>query len=212
MLLRNEDMRRRYEIAAATKARKYELVRDHRAVRGSFRGNHPGSVDFEHGFSRGGGGKRLNMAEELKGQGDLRIVFAAKPAGFHHVGFVVTSIDKTGCSFANSLGAEWNGEIIHDPLQGARVTFLRCGGPGAPAVELVEPAGEKSPLHKFLSRGGGLHHVCYEVDSLEAQLKQSRAAGCLIVKEPLPAVAFGGRRIAWVYTPEKLLVEYLQRQ
>jgi len=25
-------------------------------------------------------------------------------------------------------------------------------------------------------------------------------------------VAFGGRRIAWVYTPEKLLVEYLERQ
>jgi hypothetical protein len=33
-----------------------------------------------------------------------------------------------------------------------------------------------------------------------------------VVKNPLPAVAFGGRRIAWVYTPEKLLVEYLERQ
>lgn len=152
------------------------------------------------------------MAEELEGQSQSRIVFVVKPAGFHHVGFVITSIDKSGKSFANSLGAEWNGEIIHDPLQEARVTFLRCGGPGAPAVELVEPAGEKSPLHKFLSRGGGLHHVCYEVDSLDAQLPQSRAAGCLIVKEPLPAVAFGGRRIAWVYTPERLLVEYLERQ
>ncbi|SRR5713226_2299717 len=134
-----------------------------------------------------------------------------KTAHFHHVGFVVASINEMGPSFAKSLGTEWSGEIIHDPLQEARVTFLRCGSPETPAVELVEPAGENSPLHKFLSRGGGLHHVCYEVDLLEEQLERSRSAGCLVVRKPLPAVAFGGRRIAWIYTSEKLLIEYLER-
>ena len=134
-----------------------------------------------------------------------------KPAHFHHVGFVVASIQGVGANFAKSLGTDWSGEIIHDPLQGARVTFLRCGGPETAAVELVEPTGESSPLHKFLSRGGGLHHVCYEVDLLEAELKRSRSSGSLMVRKPLPAVAFGGRRIAWVYTSEKLLVEYLER-
>ena len=131
---------------------------------------------------------------------------------FHHVGYVVRSIAEIGRDFAASIGATWDGEIIHDPLQEARVTFLRVGGPLTPAVELVEPAGESSPLVKFLSRGGGLHHICYEVDALEPQLAESRSRGCLIVKEPLPAVAFAGRRIAWVYTPHKLLVEYLERQ
>lgn len=133
------------------------------------------------------------------------------PPSFHHVGFAMDSIEKSGPGFAKSLGATWDGNIIHDPLQEARVTFLRTRGPETPAVELIEPAGEKSPLHKFLVKSGGLHHVCYEVDSLDAQLEQSRAAGCLIVKQPLPAVAFGGRRIAWVYTAEKLLIEYLER-
>ncbi len=136
---------------------------------------------------------------------------AARPASFHHVGYVVASIASVGRAFAQSLGAAWDGVIIHDPHQEARVTFLRCGGPESPAVELVEPAGEKSPLHKFVAKGGGLHHVCYEVDSLETQLEQGRTAGCLVVKNPLPAVAFGGRRIAWVYTRQKLLVEYLER-
>jgi methylmalonyl-CoA/ethylmalonyl-CoA epimerase len=136
---------------------------------------------------------------------------AVRPASFHHVGYAVPSITDIGKDFARSLGAYWDGGIIHDPLQEARVTFLRCGGPETPAVELIEPAGEKSPLHKFVSKGGGLHHVCYEVDSLDAQLEQSRAAGCLVVKNPLPAVAFGGRRIAWIYTRQKLLVEYLER-
>lgn len=130
---------------------------------------------------------------------------------FHHVGYAVASIAQVGKDFACSLGAEWNGNIIHDPLQEARVTFLRCGGPDTPAVELIEPAGDASPLHKFVKNGGGLHHVCYEVDSLPVQLEKSRSAGCLIVKNPLPAVAFGGRLIAWVYTRQKLLIEYLER-
>ncbi len=129
----------------------------------------------------------------------------------HHVGYVVKSIAGIGEDFARSLGIEWNGEIILDPLQEAKVTFLFCGSGQGPAIELVEPAGDQSPLHKFLAKGGGLHHVCYEVDSLEAQLQHSRSVGCLVVRRPLPAVAFGGRKIAWVYTRQKLLVEYLER-
>ncbi|MBV9572915.1 MAG: VOC family protein [Acidobacteriales bacterium] len=137
------------------------------------------------------------------------------PAGnapaFHHVGYAVKSIADIGGEFARSLGANWDGEIIHDPLQQARVSFFRCGGVGAAAVELVEPAGEKSPLQKFVEKGGGLHHVCYEVDDLNLQLEHSRSQGAVLAKAPLPAVAFGGRRIAWVFTRHKLLIEYLER-
>jgi methylmalonyl-CoA/ethylmalonyl-CoA epimerase len=75
----------------------------------------------------------------------------------------------------------------------------------------VEPAGEKSPVIPFLKRGGGLHHLCYEIDDLEEQLRLSRTQGGLVTRPPLPAVAFNGRRIAWVYTKQKLLVEYLER-
>lgn len=129
---------------------------------------------------------------------------------FHHVGFVVASIQDSAPSFAASLQATWDGEIIHDPNQVVRVTFLRGKHSADPLVELVEPAGEKSPVLSFLQRGGGLHHLCYQVDNLEEQLRRSRAAGGLITRAPLPAVAFGGRRIAWVYTKNRLLIEYLE--
>jgi methylmalonyl-CoA/ethylmalonyl-CoA epimerase len=133
------------------------------------------------------------------------------PPTLHHIGFVVASIQQVGVGFARSLHAIWDGEIIHDPQQQARVAFLRHANAATPMLELVEPAGESSPLHRFVSRGGGLHHICYEVDSLDDQMKLSRASGALIVKQPLPAVAFGGRRIAWVFISQKLLVEYLER-
>ena len=84
----------------------------------------------------------------------------SRPATFHHVGYVVKSIAEVGEDFRKSIGAEWDGRIIHDPLQEAKVTFLFSGNGQGPSLELVEPAGEKSPLHRFLAKGGGLHHVC----------------------------------------------------
>jgi methylmalonyl-CoA/ethylmalonyl-CoA epimerase len=131
---------------------------------------------------------------------------------FHHIGFVVTSIRTSVQGFLDSLQAEWDGTIFHDPNQAVRVTFLRGKHDANPVLELVEPAGENSLVIPFLKRGGGLHHLCYEIDSLEAQLAWSRTQGGLVVRPPLPAVAFGGRRIGWVYTKNKLLLEYLERQ
>lgn len=131
---------------------------------------------------------------------------------FHHIGFVVGSIQDSVDGFLQSLQATWNGVIFHDPNQVVRVTFLSSKQAGNPVVELVEPAGEKSPVIPFLKRGGGLHHLCYEVDDLEEQLRMSREQRGLVVRSPLPAVAFEGRRIAWVYTKNKLLVEYLERR
>jgi methylmalonyl-CoA/ethylmalonyl-CoA epimerase len=56
-----------------------------------------------------------------------------------------------------------------------------------------------------------LHHLCYEVKSLEDQLAFSRSEGAIVTRPPMPAVAFSGRRIAWVYTKNKLLIEFLER-
>jgi methylmalonyl-CoA/ethylmalonyl-CoA epimerase len=131
-------------------------------------------------------------------------------ATLHHIGFVVQSIAQMGKAFAGAIGAQWDARIIHDPLQQVRVTFMSQGTAG-PLIELVEPAEPKSPVSNFVSAGGGLHHLCYEVDSLDDELHLARSAGSLVVKKPLPAVAFGGRRIAWVFSRQRLLLEYLER-
>jgi|SRR5579862_2571095 len=129
---------------------------------------------------------------------------------FHHIGFVVASIENSIQGFLQSLDAEWDGKIFHDPNQVVKVTFLHGRLAGTPVLELVEPAGESSPVLPFLKRGGGLHHLCYEVGDLEEQLRLSRLQQGIVVRSPVPAVAFGGRRIAWVYTKNKLLLEFLE--
>jgi methylmalonyl-CoA/ethylmalonyl-CoA epimerase len=134
------------------------------------------------------------------------------PSGnFHHIGFVVSSIQQNVEGIAMSLDAHWDGVIVHDPHQKVRVTFIQGSHAADPLFELIEPAGEGSPVLVSAKRGGGVHHVCYMVDSLEEQLQRSRAQRALIVRRSTPAAAFGGRRIAWVYTRNKLLIEYLER-
>jgi len=135
-----------------------------------------------------------------------------QPEGtFHHVGFVVSSIQNSVQGFADILQADWDGEIFHDSNQGVRVAFLKGRQAGDPLFELVEPADEQSPVQSYVAKGGGLHHVCYTVENLEQELTRARSLGAVITRQPVPAVAFGGRRIAWIYTKNRLLIEYLER-
>jgi methylmalonyl-CoA/ethylmalonyl-CoA epimerase len=137
----------------------------------------------------------------------------SRPPGqvkLHHIGFVLDSIQESAESFARSLGATWDGNIIFDPLQKVRVTFLQGAHSSDAQIELVEPVGPDSPVLSFLEKRGGLHHLCYEVDDLESHLIFSKSIGTKIIRNPVPAVAFGGRRIAWALTKKRLLVEFLE--
>lgn len=129
----------------------------------------------------------------------------------HHLGFVVPSISAAAEGFAASMSARWDGRIIHDPAQGVRVAFFSPTDAQNPVVELVEPASETSPVRYFLKkRGGGLHHICYEVNNLDSALREAKGTGFGIVSPPTPAVAFEGRRIAWI-NRNRLLMELLER-
>ena len=89
--------------------------------------------------------------------------------------------------------------------------FLDLPPDGAVKLELIEPLGSDSPVAKFDQKGGGLHHLCFEVDDVDEQIQKMKILKAMLIRRPQPAVAFGGRRIAWMQTREKLLVEYLER-
>ena len=129
----------------------------------------------------------------------------------HHVGYVVPDIETAMPGFTASLGASWNGRIYDDPHQRVRVAFLSTR-PGDAQIELVQPASDDSPVLRFLrEKGGGFHHVCYEVGDLEMALAEMKTRRAVIARRPKPAVAFDGRRIAWMVTAERALIELLER-
>ena len=129
----------------------------------------------------------------------------------HHIGCVVDSIENRIESYRVCLGSASVSQIFTDPIQRSRVAFLALPPSGAVQLELVEPAASDSPVARFLEKGGGLHHLCYEVDDLQAQIQWMKSERAVLIRSPRPAVAFGGRRIAWMRTPDSLLIEYLER-
>ncbi|MDP6172769.1 MAG: VOC family protein [Rhodospirillales bacterium] len=125
-----------------------------------------------------------------------------------HIGIVVEDLDQAKERYGDWYGFTKVTDMVFDPVQKVRLVFVETG-PG-PRLELIEAVGEDSPVLKYAQTGGGLHHLCYEVDQLEDALSGMRAKGALIVCPPVPAVALQNRRIAFIYTRDKQLIEFLE--
>src|SRR5262245_32951428 len=83
--------------------------------------------------------------------------------------------------------------------------------PGEPIIELIAPAGEASPAHKWLERiKAGAYHICYETPSLDEALPRLKELGFAVIMEPVPAVAFDNRRVVFLWNPFTGLVELVE--
>jgi len=130
---------------------------------------------------------------------------------FAHMGVAVADLAKAQASFREMFGYELHSGPFDDPIQKVSVCFLGTSDRADPVIELIAPLGEDSPIKRLLAKGGGAYHLCYEVADIDKTLTESKAKGCVMVSGPVPAVAFGGRRIAWLYTPARQLVEFVER-
>ncbi|HLX27871.1 MAG TPA: VOC family protein [Casimicrobiaceae bacterium] len=132
---------------------------------------------------------------------------------FHHVGVACRSIDAEAAHFA-MLGYRIEGSAFDDPVQGIRGFFMVGQGP---RMELLEPLGdaahrgsEKSGvLAPWLSSGTKLYHLAYVAPELLHAIDAMRKRRAKLVVAPVPAVAFAGRKIAFVMLPNRLLVELI---
>jgi methylmalonyl-CoA/ethylmalonyl-CoA epimerase len=128
---------------------------------------------------------------------------------FHHLGIAVPSIDTALPIYRNLFGYELDSGPFSDPIQRVTVCFLKR--PADPVVlELIAPDKDDSPIRLVLRRGGGAYHTCYEVRDLARAMEHCVAIGCLVVNEPAPALAFNNRRIAWLNTPSRQLLELVE--
>ena len=62
--------------------------------------------------------------------------------------------------------------FIYEKAHGVNITFIDLGNNSTPALELIEPTSKKSKVYNFLhQKGGGMHHLAYEVDNLDKAIK-----------------------------------------
>jgi len=128
----------------------------------------------------------------------------------HHIGIAVKDISEATEDHERRLGCERVGGVVHDPVQTAFIQFLRFPGDSV-LIELVAPDGPESKLRNAVRKGGGLNHLCHSTEDIESACRSLRQAGMIIIHEPTPAAAFGGRRIAWLMGADHVLTELLER-
>jgi len=116
------------------------------------------------------------------------------PKRIDHVAIIVRNIEHALVFYQDTLGIVPS-EIQEVPSEQVRIDFLPMGGPGGSEIELIEPTTPDSSLAKFLEkRGEGLHHICLEVDDIDAALAEMQEKGVAVLDKE-PRIAAEGRAI-----------------
>lgn len=128
---------------------------------------------------------------------------------FHHVGVVVDDVAAHSALYVKRLGYQIRSGVIRDPVQSAFVQFLSLPGEKV-YLEFVAPDRPESQVSNALKKGGGLNHVCYSCPDIELTCAELRDQGLLLIHRPTPAVAFNGRKIAWMMGKDRVLIELVE--
>lgn len=112
-----------------------------------------------------------------------------------HVAVVVDDVEKALEFWRDALGLEL-AELRDVPAEAARVAFLPVGDS---EIELVQPTTSDSGLAKYLAKHGpGMHHICLEVDDIEATMAQLKTKGIRLIHDT-PLTGADGRRYAFIH-------------
>lgn len=123
----------------------------------------------------------------------------------HHIGYAVKTLDKATGTFEN-LGFRF-GPRIDDAKRNVQIAF---GENQNCRIELVAPLDKshKSPADAYLSRIGPTpYHFCYECADIERAIAELKESGFHTVLPPEPAIAFNGKRVAFLINRNAGLIE-----
>ncbi len=113
----------------------------------------------------------------------------------NHIAVIVPDLEGALNFWEGALGLKL-ARTESVPEEGVDVAFLPIGGSN---VELLKPTVADTGVARFLEkRGAGIHHMCFEVDDIEATLAQLREHNIQLINEQ-PVAGHGGRKYAFVH-------------
>ncbi len=125
-----------------------------------------------------------------------------------HVAVVVNDLDQALAVYRDALGMPLSA-VKTIPEQDVKIGFLPSGDS---EIELLQPINPTSGIAQYLAkRGEGLHHICLEVDDIEATLADLKARGTQLIDQTPRRGAYG--RVAFIHPKgaHGVLIELLER-
>ena len=98
-----------------------------------------------------------------------------------HIAIVVEDIEKALTVYRDVVGLPVE-TLAEEPEEAVRMAFLPTA---TGKIELIQPTTADSGVAKFLAkRGEGLHHICLEVEDIDAAVQEMIARGLEVLGEP----------------------------
>jgi methylmalonyl-CoA/ethylmalonyl-CoA epimerase len=112
-----------------------------------------------------------------------------------HIAIAVPDLEAAIARFVDDMGLELAGT---EDVPSARTSTAFLPIPGT-QIELIHPMNGEGPVATFLDkRGGGLHHLCFETDDIEADMKRLTEKGYRFLSET-PQPGAHGTRVAFIH-------------
>ena len=112
-----------------------------------------------------------------------------------HIAIVVEDMDAALGFWRDMLGLPLD-HVEDVPDQKSLIAFMPTGGS---EVELVKPTTDDSGVARYLQkRGPGIHHICFEVEDIDAALSELKEKGVKLINET-PLDGSGGKRLAFIH-------------
>jgi methylmalonyl-CoA/ethylmalonyl-CoA epimerase len=115
----------------------------------------------------------------------------------NHVAIVVPDLAAAAAQYRDMLGATVS--AVHDlPDHGVTTVFVEL--PNA-KIELLHPYGESSPIAAFFAKNpsGGMHHICLEVEDIEAARDRLVGDGARVLGSGSPAIGAHGKPVLFLH-------------
>lgn len=113
----------------------------------------------------------------------------------NHIAIIVPELEGALDFWEGALGLSL-ARTQSVPSEGVDVAFLPVGGSN---LELMKPTVADSGVARFLEkRGPGIHHVCFEVDDIDAMMTRLREREIQLINQE-PLTGHGGYRYAFVH-------------
>ena len=115
----------------------------------------------------------------------------------YHVAIAVPDLASAAAKYRDLLGADV-GEPLVLAEHGVTVVFVMLSNS---KIELMTPFGAESPIGRFLERnpGGGVHHLCFEVNDLADAAAELTKAGARVLGDGRPKIGAHGLPVLFLH-------------
>jgi methylmalonyl-CoA/ethylmalonyl-CoA epimerase len=115
----------------------------------------------------------------------------------NHVAIVVPDLAAASLVYREQLGASVSAPVDL-PEHGVTTVFVELPNT---KIELLHPLGESSPIASFLHRhaDGGIHHLCFEVEDIEAAARRLVEEGARVLGDGNPKTGAHGKPVVFLH-------------